>query len=77
MGAGMGGKFGAGGYRPSVHIAYIIKPHYKFYPFKWYDVIEDKWETDGTYVPVNTKNIIMERVNKKTAMGMRKLLKPT
>lgn len=78
MGSGGVGKFGSrGSGLPSVHIKYEIKPHYKLFPFKWYDVIEEKWETDGTYVPMMTTKKIQERVNLKTAVGMRKLMKPT
>lgn len=56
---------------------YLIQPHHKLFPFKWYDVIKETYETDGWYESKTEREVIMHKVNKKTATGMKKLMKPT
>lgn len=62
-------------YRPSSWVVYIIKPHYKLFPFKWYDLLEEKWVSDGTHVPTESLTMLAERQPLKVVIGMKKLLK--
>jgi hypothetical protein len=75
---GIGG-FGIGNspyqYTPSEYCYYKTKPHYKLFPFKWYDLWEEKWITDGTHVPIVKLTLLASRQPLKVVMGMKKLLK--
>lgn len=63
------------GYTPSKWVNYEIKPHYKLFPFKWYDLWEEKWESDGTHVPISSLTMLAERQPLQVVVGMKKLLK--
>ena len=58
---------------PSRHIVYEVKPSYKFFPYIWYDVIEEAYETDGMYVPVVTKSKLASKV----PLSVAKIIKKT
>ena len=58
---------------PSRFIVFEVKPSYKFFPYIWYDVTEEVYETDGTYVPVVTKSKLARRV----PLSVAKIIKKT
>ena len=45
-----------------IHTSYEIRPTYRWFPFRWYDVLEVTWETDGTYVPVRNYSLLASKV---------------
>ena len=50
------------GRAPFRSVGYRIEPSEKWCPIWWYDVIEEVYETDGTYVPVRTTSKLAIRV---------------
>lgn len=63
------------GYQPSEYCYYKTKPHYKLFPFRWYDLWEEKWITDGTHVPISSLTLLASRQPLIVIKGMKKLLK--
>lgn len=52
---------------------YEIRPTYKFFPFVWYDLIEEQWVL-GMLRPLD-RTILATRQRKKIIIGMAKLMK--
>ena len=61
--------------KPFEQIEYVLRPHFKWFPIIWYDVIKDRWWTDGTHKPMQDLVVLRSRVSKKEADGFMKLLK--
>lgn len=55
-------------------INYLIKPHYRWFPFIWFDVVKDRWWTDGTHTPMQEIKVLKSKVSKEVAIGFIKLL---
>ena len=75
MGNFAGTPYSWGNGRVTTWIVRKIRPTYKLFPFIWYDLVEEKWETDGTHVPARTLTMLASRKSKKVIVGMQKLLK--
>jgi hypothetical protein len=60
---------------PYEKIEYDLRPHYKWFPCLWYDVIKNRWWTDGTHVPIREVEVLRNRVRSAEANAFIKLLK--
>ena len=73
MGNFVGSPHTWGRVTPSRFVVFEVKPSYKFFPYIWYDVTEEVYETDGMYVPVVTKSKLARRV----PLSVAKIIKKT
>ena len=72
-------NMGAGGvswrYKPSSWINYTVVPHYKWFRYIWYDLVLERWETDGSHMPMKEVTVLRSRMKKKEIKAYQKLLK--
>lgn len=62
-------------YSPMTWEKYDIVPHYKWFRFIWYDLVHEKWQTDGSHVPMSEVTVLRSKVRKKEVKTFLKLLK--